>query len=190
MGLFCILNNKLLRSLFVLIYAKNYVLLKNEFSQDMTQIHWADGRWCCVGPYWLHFQGTAVGVPDPEEQGTTISKSLELLVWHRGVTHKKIWIFSNTSVKTSNIAIELPSLLYWVVRRCRLVLGYNLHGITSNYDMAADRNIASILMFSLICNDRSFAFGDLTSTATHKIWGIVVVPKTNLLCGIGRSVTR
>jgi len=44
MGLFCILNNKLLRSLFVLIYAKNYVLLKNEFSQDMTQIHWADGR--------------------------------------------------------------------------------------------------------------------------------------------------
>jgi hypothetical protein len=45
-----------------------------------------------------------------------------------------------------------------------LVLGYNLHGITSqksddfNYDVAVDRNIASILMFSSICNDQSLAF--------------------------------
>ena len=56
-----------------------------------------------------------------------------------------------------------------------MVLGYNLHGITShksedfNYAVAVDRNIASILMFSLICKDRSLAFGVVTSTVTHKM---------------------
>jgi hypothetical protein len=32
-------------------------------------------------------------------------------------------------------------------------------------------------MFSLICNDRCLASGDVTSTVTHKVWGLVVVPK-------------
>jgi hypothetical protein len=112
-----------------------------------------------------------------------LSKILELLIWLHGVTHKKAWIFSNTAVRTSNIAITLTSLLYCVVRRCRLVLGYNLHGITSqksddfNYAVVVDRNIARLLMFSLICNDRSLATWDVTSAVTHKIWDLVVVPK-------------
>jgi len=37
-------------TLFVLIYVKNYVLLKNELSRDMTQLHWTDGPRCFVGP--------------------------------------------------------------------------------------------------------------------------------------------
>jgi hypothetical protein len=122
-----------------------YALKKNEVSRDVTQLHWSDGPRCSVGPLWLHCQGTAVGSAWPwRTSHDDFHKILELLVWRHGDTHKKAWIFSNAAVKTSYIATALMSLLYQIVRPCRLVLDYNRHGI----------NISEERRFELRCGGR------------------------------------
>ena len=78
-------------------------------------------------------------------------------------------------MKKKSVAKRLIYLLYWLVRPGRLVLGYILHGKTFkksedfNYAVAVDWNITSILMSSLISNDRSLAVGDVTSALTHNV---------------------